>query len=660
MATVAATSATTPSIDVAGIVSQLIALESQPLTTLNRQISSYQSKISAVGSIQSALSSFQTAVQSLSSTTFQSFTATSSDPTALSATASTTAAAGSYSLNISQLAQAQSLVAAGQVVATAPIGSGASTTLTFDSGTISGGTLAGGTYTGATFTGNGSTSKTVTINSSNNSLQGIRDAINAANVGVTATIVNDGSATPYRLVLTSSTTGLANSMKISVAGDATLSSLLSYNPAGTQNLSQTATAQDASLTVNGIAITKSSNTITDAIPGVTLNLSKTTASPVTLAVGQDNAAVTTAVDNFVQAYNKVHSTISNLTSYDAATNTAGLLQGNIILSLMQNNMATTLRSNIGTGAISNLTQIGVGFQKDGSLAVDKTKLNAALTSNFQGVANLFLAAGTATDSMVKYHSATSGTQAGTYAVNVTQVATQGQVVGSAAAGLTITAGSNDTLSLTLDGISSSVTIPAGTYTAAALATQVQTLLNTATPLSSAGKSVVVSQNAGVFTITSNSYGSSSSVVAAGNASSNLLGATPTSANGVDVAGTINGQAATGIGQYLTSSSGNSVGLIAQITGGITGSRGTISYSLGYSGLLDNSLTGLLASTGPLATETSLFNTNITAANKQIDTLNVQIAADRARLTSQYAALDAMLGTMNQTSIYLTQQLARLP
>lgn len=657
---IAATSTTTPSIDVASIVSGLIAVESQPLTTLNKQISSYQSKISALGTIQSAMSSFQTATQALNSTTFQSFTATSSNTTALSATASTSAAAGSYSVSVSQLAQAQSLVAGGQVVSTAPIGSGASTTLTFDFGTISGGTLAGGTYSGASFTGNGSASKTVTIDSTNNSLQGIRDAINAANIGVTATIVNDGSATPYRLVLTSNATGAASSMKISVAGDATLSSLLAYDPAATQNLSQTTAAQDANLSINGIAITKSSNTVTDAIPGVTLNLSTTTTSPATLTVAQDTTAVTNAIDKFVSAYNSVHSAISSLTSYDSTTNTAGTLQGNIVLNLIENNLTATLRSNIGSGSISNLTQIGVGFQKDGSLAVDKTKLDAALASNFQGVADLFLAAGSTTDSQVKYHSATSGTQAGTYAVNVTQLATQGNVVGSAAAGLTITTGSNDTLTALVDGVSTTVTIPAGTYTATALATEVQTLLNTSTPISSIGKSVTVSQNAGVFTITSNNFGSSSSVTASGTASSNLLGATPTSTTGVDAAGTIDGVAATGIGQYLTSSTGNSSGLSVQITGGATGARGTVSYSLGYTGLLDNSLTSWLASTGPLASETSLLNTNITDANKQIDALNVTLDADRKRLTDQYAKLDAMLGTMNQLSTYLTQQLARLP
>ena len=132
---------TTPSIDVAGIVSSLMQVEQQPITTLNNQISSYNAKISALGTVQSALASFQTATQGLNNLTFNSFSATSSNTAALSATASSIAKPGNYSLTVGQLAQAQNLVVAGQASATTAIGSGASTTLTFDFGTISGGTL---------------------------------------------------------------------------------------------------------------------------------------------------------------------------------------------------------------------------------------------------------------------------------------------------------------------------------------------------------------------------------------------------------------------------------------------------------------------------------------------------------------------------------------
>ncbi|MDH4284429.1 MAG: flagellar hook protein, partial [Gallionellaceae bacterium] len=212
--------------DVNSIVSQLMTVEQRPLLALARKEASYQAQLSAYGSIKGALSSFQSAVSGLSNASrFQGLTATSSDTSIITASAASSAVAGAYSIDaITSLAQAQKLAAAGQASSTAAIGTG---TLTFDFGTISGGTFSSvtGKYTGATFTSSGAGTKTVTIDATNNSLQGIRDAINAAKIGVTATIVNDGGASPYRLALSSDSIGKTNSIKISVAGDAGLSSL---------------------------------------------------------------------------------------------------------------------------------------------------------------------------------------------------------------------------------------------------------------------------------------------------------------------------------------------------------------------------------------------------------------------------------------------------
>lgn len=652
---------TTPTIDVAGIVSSLIQAEQQPLTGLNKQIASFNTKISAIGTIQSALSSFQTTAQGLNSLTFNAFSATSSNSAVLTASASSIAKPANYSLTVSQLAQAQNLTATGQASATTAIGSGTSTTLTFDLGTIAGGTLSNGTYSGASFTSNGSSTKSVTIDSSNNTLSGIRDAINAANIGVTASIINDGSASPYRLVLTSNTTGLANSMKISVAGDLSLGTLLAQDPAGTQNLSQTTAAQNANFTVNGIAISKASNAVGDVTPGVTLNLTDTSASPVTVNVSPNTSSVSQAINGFVTAYNGVIQAIQSQTAYDPKTKVAGTLQGDVTLSIIQSQMAAMLTKTMGSSStgFSNLTQIGLGFQKDGTLALDATKLNNALSSNYQSVANLFIAAGTSTDSLVSYTSANSFTKAGSYGVNITQAATQGTAAGNISAGLTITTGTNDTLNLVVDGISTSVVLPGGTYSAATLATQLQTLINSSTPVSSAGKSVTVSQNAGILTLTSSTYGSTSIVtINSGNGLSYLFG-TPVQTGGLDVAGTINGQSALGNGQLLTSTLGDSQGLSVSILGSTVGSRGTVSYTQGLSSLFNSQITTMLGTNGGLASETTQFNTNISDVQKQIADLNAKIALDQTNLTNQYAQLDAMLGSMNSLSSYLTQQLARL-
>lgn len=660
---ISAASVTTPSINVSSIVGQLITAEQQPITGLNTQITSYQSKISAIGTVQSALSSFQVAAQGVNSLSFKSFTANASNSSALSATASSIAQPGSYSLSVSQLAQAQSLVAVGQPSATTTIGSGIPTTLTFDFGTIAGGTLSNGAYSGAGFTSNGGGTRSVTIDSSNNTLSGIRDAINAANIGVSATIINDGSSSPNRLVLTSTTPGAANSMKISVSagGDPAVGSLMAQDPTGTQNLSQTSIAQNANFTVNGVPISKNSNTVSDVIPGVTLNLSGTSASPFTLAIAPDTASVTASINSFVKAYNDVIKAIQTQTSYDPTTKVAGTLQGDVSLSIIQSQMAAMLTRNIGgnQGAFNNLAQIGIGFQQDGTIAVNATALGNALNSNYQGVANLFAAAGSTTDSLVKYTAATPKTQNGTYGVVITQMSTQGTATGSAAAGLTITSGVNDSISLAVDGVGTTVILPAGTYTAASMATQLQTLINGSTPISSAGKSASVSQNAGVLAITSGNYGSASRItITGGNGAGGLFG-TPNQAAGLDVAGTINGMAASGTGQLLTSSVGNSQGLVLSITGGTAGSRGNVSYSQGLSSMFSSMATAMLGSTGALASETTQFNSNIKSVQSQIDALNAQIATDQTNLTNQYSQLDATLGSMNSLSSYLTQQLAQL-
>lgn len=382
-------------LDVASLVSQLMTVERQPIDKLNTKVASYQTKISSLATLKGLASSFQTALQSLSNS-LQGFSATPSDASVFSASASSTAAAGTYSLNVTKLAQAQSLVAAGQTSSSTAIGSGTATVVTFDFGTISGGTLTAGVYSGATYTSNGSGTKSITIDGTNNTLQGIRDAINAAKMGVTATIVNDGSGTPYRLALKSDNSGASNSIKITTdAGDSNVDSLLAYDPAGlpaAQHLNQTIVAQNANFTLNGIAITNASNTITDAIQGVTLTLSKLTTTPATLTVARDTSAISTAVSGFVDAYNALASQLKSRSAYGSRTSAAGPLAGDGTLRSMQDQLRGIFNTAASGGTLTTLSQVGVGFQADGTLKLDSSKLNSAVASNFSDVVNLFSSA----------------------------------------------------------------------------------------------------------------------------------------------------------------------------------------------------------------------------------------------------------------------------
>lgn len=657
-------------LDINGIVSGLMQVEARPLTALASKEASYQAKLSAYGTIKSALSTFQTALRALNDPSkFQALKTSSSDTAVASVSTTSAASVGTYAVDISKVAQSQKLVAAGQSSLTAAIGTGTSTTITFDFGTISGGTFTaydsvtglGGTYSGSTFTSNGSGVKSITIDASNNSLSGIRDAINAADMGVTATIINDGGASPYRLVLSSDDPGKANSLKIGVSGEAAISNLLANDPAGTQKLQETITAQNTELTVNGVFVSKNSQTLTDVIHGVTLTALDV--GTTNISVTKDTSTATSSVTSFVKAYNDLNKTLKDLTAYNPETKVAAVLQGDSAVRSIQSQLRSLMGQSLSfAGAYTNLSQVGLTFQLDGTLALDSSKLQSALNTDQTAVAAVFAATGITSDSLVSYVSSTSKTQAGSYSLSVSQLSTQGTFAGSAAAGLTITAGVNDALSLTIDGVAASITLDAKVYaSAAALATEIQSKINGATAYSSAGISVAVTESAGVLTMTSNRYGSASTIAVSGIGATNAFGASPTPTDGLDAAGTLNGTAGSGSGQNLTGATGSlGEGLKLLITGGALGSRGKVTFSHGFAYQLDKLVDGFLGSSGVLTSRTEGINTSIKDIESRREVLTRRLETVEARYRKQFVALDTLISSMNQTSSYLQQQLANLP
>ncbi len=653
-------------LDVNGIIGSLMNFESRPLLLLDQREAAFQAKLSSYGGLKASISAFQTAASGLSDISkYINLSASSSDATVFTATADSTANVGSYSVEVSSLASNQKLTTDDNKKAdtTSSIGTG---TLTFDFGTISGGTLSAGKYTGATFTSNGAGAKTVTIDSTNDSLSGIRDAINSADIGVTATIINNGDpSTPYILSLTSENIGLKNSIKISVSGDAALDTLLANDPAGTQNLDETVTASDSAFLVDGVSITKSSNVVTDVVEGVTLNLLKTNvADAKTLSVSRDTSTVMGSVGSFVASYNAVKAAIDELTVYDPVTNINGLLQGDPATISIETKINRILTSSVKalTGSLTTLTDVGISFKVDGTLGLDSAQLQTAIDNNYNDIAGVFIAQGRPSDSLIQYVSATDKTESGDYAVNITQLATQGKEVGSAAAGLTITEGGNDTIDITVDGASGTITLAAGTYaSASALATEVQSKINGLSVFSSAGISVIVTESAGVLTLTSKGYGSSSIVdVNGGNGESNLVGASAVSTVGVNVTGTINGAASTGFGQFLTVSTGNiAEGLKIEVTGGATGSRGTLAYSEGYAFQLNELTAEILGTDGSIESRTLGINTSIEDINEKRTEINARLVNIEARYRKQYTTLDILMSQFQAQSDFLTQQLASL-
>lgn len=645
------------------IISQLMAVERRPIDLLDKRVASFQSQLSAIGSLKSAMASFQSAAAGLSDIgKFQAFSAKIADTAVASATAGPKATPGKYSLEVSQLAQSQKLVTSGRASATQPIGPG---TITIDLGTIALGTdgsfdAATGKYAGASFTPNGSGAKTITIDPANTSLSGIRDAINKADAGVTASIVNDGGASPYRLVLTQTASGNANSMKISVAGDPALQALLGHDPTGTQALSESVSAKNAEFKLDGIAISTATNTPSDVLDGVTLTLAKTNVgSPTTLDLARDTEAVAASVAKFVSAFNDISKKLTDLTAYNETTKTAAVLNSDSTVRSIRNELRAMLGSPVAnSGAFSVLSEIGVSL-KGGVMTLDDAKLKKAAATNFDDIAALFASVGKPTDSQVSFKSAGAKTVPGTYLVEVSQAAARGSLSGAGAAPLTIGDG-NNTLDITLDGVRASVKLTNGTYASFdALVAELQSKINGTSAFSAAGASVSVSHTNGKLSITSNRWGASSNVdIAADAAGTSLLGGSGTALAGKDIVGTIGGVPAVGSGRTLTGAVGSpSEGLALVIDG--SGSRGSVSYSQGYAAQFDKFASKLLDTEGALSLRSDGINASIKSVTSNRDRIEQRLVETEKRLRKQYTALDTMISSMNSTSAYLSQQLAAL-
>lgn len=369
-------------LDLENLLTNLVDAQKEPQETLiKNKTDSVNAKISALGSLQSQLSDFQSSLSSLKSdTSFNVKTATSSNTASFTATATKYADNSSYQIEVVQLAQANKVT----------------------SGTFSSSSAAIGT--GTLTIGVGNASFDVDIDSSNNTVSGIVDAINSAsgNSGVKASMltVSDGNGgTQTRLVLTATTTGASSQISVSVAdsdGNNTDNSGLSqlyYLKSDTTNsrFTETYAAQDAKITVDGYTATSSTNTFSNTIKGLTITATAPTSSAGTLKVSTDSSSVKSSIEDFVSSYNELIKSFKTNAGYDSSTQTAAALYGDGIVSLMQTRVRQTVSGDVsnGTNGIDNLASIGITTNSDGTLSIDDTKLSNALENNYDDVATLF-------------------------------------------------------------------------------------------------------------------------------------------------------------------------------------------------------------------------------------------------------------------------------
>ena len=380
-------------LDVDSIVTGLMSIEKLPLQRLQTQQSTVESKISAMGKIKSAIAALQEAAEDISETSgLYSYKGKLADTDVASATTTSTAVAGTYSIEVEQLATNHKLMSSATVD---PSGGG---TLTIEIGS---------TASGSFVAKSGTSPVAVTINAGA-SLSDVAKAINDSDAGVTATIIN-GTSGP-QLVVTSEETGEVNQIKItsSISG-------LGFNPdapvtAG--NMTQAAEAKNAILKIDGIPIANTtSNTVTDAITGVTLTLTEANDdNPTQLVISNDTTEVETKLQAFVDAYNSARSTMKDLSKYDSSGESTGVLNGDSTVSSAVNQLRSLL-STVPAGASSAyqyLSDLGIESTGDGTLELDSTKLQAAIKTDFASVATSVAAYGTAFDSLTTKMNETEG------------------------------------------------------------------------------------------------------------------------------------------------------------------------------------------------------------------------------------------------------------
>ena len=663
-------------LDIEGLIGQLMAAEATPVEQrLVKRETKITQDISALGSLKGALADFQSTLSSVNAIdTYKKRNASSSSASAVSVSVTADAAVGTFNLSVASLAKSQSLAVRNQFSSVNEVvGTG---TLTFTLGTTSytsNANTANDTYGGFVAKA-GAASKTVTIDSSNSTLSGVRDAINAADIGVSAAIVNDG--TSFRLLISNNSTGAENSLQINVSdsGDSNdtdqsgLSRLAFNSSAGTTNVYQTTAASDAAFTINGLSLTSTGNTVTDAVTGMTLTLKEITSSA-DISVTDNQSGIKQAINTFVSGYNDLITTLNQLTSYDSATGVRGALQGDF----SARSIVSKLRSTLGNtadgykGELSRLPELGITSSTTGTLVVDDAKLTSALQSNFDDVAGVLAHfANPSAGSGISVAGFTTTTAKGEYAVAVSSLATSGEIAATVpSAGFPITIDSSkDSFVVTVDGTSSStVTLSNQAYAnLAAIATEIQTKINADATLRAAGKAVTVSVSGDDIEIRSNSLGTTSTVALVNAGSDTTIAALgltlATTTNGTDLVGTIGGVAGTASGNTLKGAVGTSASGLTLDISSTTG--GTVTVSNGVADQLDALLSSLLGDDNVLDSRITSLNTRISEIGDERTAAERRLTAIEKRYRAQFNALDSLLNELNSTGSFISDQLANIP
>lgn len=354
---------TAPSAEVYAKVEKQMLSQNTGVTKLNNNLTRDQTKLSALGQLQSALAKFQGVAQNMAGSGLAT-SATSSTAGVLKATTNDKAVNGTYAIDVKQLAQGQTLATAAQKASNTVIGTGATAQIRIELGSVD----------GKQFSAGDGKAITLSIDSSNNTLEGIAAALKKAGVDASVIKGEDG----YTLTMNGQS-GADNSMRISVTGDAAISNLLTYSPSASKGMQQTVAAQDALATVAGKEVKSASNTLSSAIDGVTVELKAK--GETNLVVAKDSSQIASNVASFVTAYNELNAKMQSLQEGDLKYDTA--------LKQVSTQMSQVLRTANNGVPVSVLASAGVTLGKSGELVLDEKKLKSAIEADPDAVSKLF-------------------------------------------------------------------------------------------------------------------------------------------------------------------------------------------------------------------------------------------------------------------------------
>jgi flagellar hook-associated protein 2 len=616
--------------DYRSLVDAIIAQERVPATRLETQLDTLSAQQNALGTYRTQLDTLRTAAAALRDGT--AFDATTSTTQVLSGsravatvTTSPDAAAGSFRLAVSQLARTEKLAGTGQASSTDPLG-----------------------VTGS-FALNG-----VTIDvSATDSLADLRDRINALNsgatpLGVSATILSV-AGTDNRLVLTSATSG-ADGISLSDTSGTVLEGLGFLSAGGVANPAAVLVdGADAVFTIDGITLTRTSNSVTDAIAGVTLTLTSDEAGAVTdVTVGRFADAAHSAMQAFVDAYNSLVSFIQ--TQDTASDSSRPPLYNDSLLRGLRRDLPTQLLTTV-FGAqpdLATAASVGLSLDRTGKLSLDSTTFATAFNTRYDEVRALFGEERSATSADVSFVSSGSSTTSGTWDVEITAPATAATLITSGFGGVYDAGATPDTLQVTdtRSGLSVTVDLTTGMTTADIVAA-----IQTASDEAGLNFTVVAEGNDIRIThgVTGSAAGLDLSVTGVGDGAAEAWSG-PVVASGTDVTGTIGGFAATGSGSVLVGNSGTDVaGLSVRYSGTTAGAAGSISLGVGTAAAVERLLDRYVQTGGLLDTRLNQWATQSDRAQSRIDDIDARLDRRRANLLARFVAMEAAIARLQQSS-----------